>query len=117
MYNVKLTRKVQNFAKMLQEFDVDRARNPRSFAWTKLLCFRHVFIPLLTMRAGVIGVFELVCQAIWLAVPLVLRAVGSKATVAGALTMLRGRALSAYVALDAEGAKALADYKELFPEI
>ncbi len=62
-------------------------------------------------------VFELVWQAIWYAVPLALRAVGSKATVAGALTMLRGRVLSEYVALDAEGAKALADYKALFPEM
>jgi hypothetical protein len=117
LYKTKLTRTVPIFAKMLQEFDVDRARNPRSFAWTKLLCFRHVFIPLLLMRAGVIGVLELVCQAIWYAVPLVLRAVGSKATVAGALAVLRGRALSAYVALDAEGAKALADYKALLSEI
>ena len=43
--------------------------------------------------------------------PLVLRAVGSKATVAGALAMLRGRVLS----VDAEGAKAIAEYKALFP--
>jgi hypothetical protein len=116
LHKVQLSRKVKTFAKMLQQCDEDRARNPRSFAWTKLLCFRHVFIPLLLMRAGVIGVLELVCQAIWYAVPLVLRAVGSKATVAGALAVLRGRS-TAYVALDAEGAKALADYKALLSEI
>jgi hypothetical protein len=111
LHKAQLSRKVKTFAKMLQQCDEDRARNPRSFAWTKLLCFRHVFIPLLTMRAGVIGVLELVWQAVGYAVPLALAAVGSKATVAGALAMLRGRALSA----DAEGAKALAEYKALFP--
>lgn len=50
---------VTTFAKMSRLFDEDLRRYPNTFAWTKLLCFRHVFIPLTIMRVGVIMCLEM----------------------------------------------------------
>lgn len=47
------------FAKMSHLFDEDLRRHPNTFAWTKLLCFSYVAIPLTIMRFQVIWRLEL----------------------------------------------------------
>jgi hypothetical protein len=57
--DVACTVKIKTFAKMSRLFDEDLTRHPNTYAWTKLLCFSHVFIPLTNIRFKVICCLEL----------------------------------------------------------
>jgi hypothetical protein len=74
---------IKTFAKMSHLFDEDLRRNPNTFAWTKLLCFSHVAIPLTKMRVIVIVCLELLWLCAWNLAPAAVALLGFQPTLAG----------------------------------
>ena len=74
---------VTTFAKMSRLFDEDLRRYPNSYAWTKLLCFRHVFIPLTIMRVGVIMCLEMLLNIACNLLPAAVAILGFQPDLAG----------------------------------
>lgn len=79
----KFIGKIKTFARMSRLFDEDLTRHPNSYAWTKLLCFRHVFIPLTKMRVIVIFCLELLFYIACNLPPAAVAFLGFQPTLAG----------------------------------